>query len=81
MDRIRSRAGRQPPVHVDDAFDAAHALEFAQPYRLNPRFHAGFSVILGREDLTGFSGPPTRRTSMALERTLSIIKPDAVAKN
>src|SRR3970282_2987227 len=32
-------------------------------------------------DPTGFRVPPTRRNSMALERTLSIIKPDAVSKN
>src|SRR5690606_29389801 len=42
-------------------------LEFPEPCRLNPRHVAGFSS--------------RRRMQMALERTLSIIKPDAVAKN
>src|SRR5690606_4293028 len=53
------------------------------PCRLNPRPHAGFfhvnlAIRPGRRAVR----PPARREpSMALERTLSIIKPDAVAKN
>src|SRR5690606_32984491 len=48
-------------------FHRPGALVFLEPCRLNPRPAAGFSS--------------RRRASMALERTLSIVKPDAVAKN
>src|SRR5690606_9679005 len=47
--------------------------------------YAGFSVILGRGTLPkagSFRDPPfPESVQMALERTLSIVKPDAVAKN
>src|SRR5690606_8434103 len=63
---------------VPRAGGASDPLELLQPCRLNPRPGVGFSILRVR-------GPdgrhPTRRSTMALERTLSIIKPDAVAKN
>src|SRR5690606_41470192 len=53
-------------------------IELPEPCRLNPRPHAGFSMLIWPSPQRA---APARRGSMALERTLSIIKPDAVAKN
>ena len=53
-------------------------VESPQPSRPNPRQYTGFSAIFGPHHAAArliWSFP------MALERTLSIIKPDAVAKN
>src|SRR3546814_5106595 len=76
---VRGQCGRQTPAPKPYASLPPFGENRPQPSRLNPRPYAGFSMLP-----FGSHRPAARLTGenpMALERTLSIIKPDAVAKN